>query len=242
MSETGAPEHEIEPVPGLPGRLPDGEYIVWQGQPDFKTVMTRLLRARWIAGYFAIATLWSVAVGINNSETAWQMLGRVTFIAVCAVVLFGLMALYARAVAKTSLYTLTNRRVVMRVGIALSASFNLPFKQIAGADFRVGKDGSGDVALTLRSGHGLSGSVFFPHQRGGLWRKLSPQLICLTDAKMVAEQLAAQLRAYAPTSQETAGLTGDSVILDVELPARYEGGKAQPSRVVLSKIVRAAGK
>jgi Bacterial PH domain len=241
MSETGGPEHEIEPVPGLPGRLPDGEYIVWQGQPDFKTVMTRLLRARWIAAYFAIAALWSLAVGINSSEGAWQLLGRVTFIAVAGLILFGLMALYARAVAKTSLYTLTNQRVVMRVGIAISASFNLPFKQIAGADFRAGNDGSGDVALALKSGHGLSGSVFFPHQRGGLWRKLSPQMICLADAKAVAEKLAQQLRAYAPTSKETSERAGDSVMLDVELPAKYEGGKAQPSRVVRSKIVRSAG-
>ena len=241
MSETGGPEHEIEPVPGLPGRLPDGEYIVWQGQPDLKIVMTRLLRARWIALYFAIAALWSVAVGINSSESAWLLLGRVTFIAVAAAILFGLMFLYARSIAKTTLYTLTNRRVVMRVGIAISASFNLPFKQIAGADFRVGKDGSGDIALTLKAGHGLSGSVFFPHQRGGLWRKLSPQMICLTDAKSVAEKLAAQLRAYAPTSQETEASTGDSVVLDVELPARYDGGKAQPSRVVRSEIVRSAG-
>ena len=241
MSETGGPEHEIEPVPGLPGRLPDGEFIVWQGQPEFKTVMTRLLRARWIAVYFAIAALWSVAVGINNSENAWALLGRVTFIGAAAIILFGLMALYARAVAKTSLYTLTNQRVVMRVGIAISASFNLPFKQIAGADFRVGKDGSGDVALTLKSGHGLSGSVFFPHQRGGLWRKLSPQMICLTDAKSVAEKLAQQLSAYAPMSQETEAVTGDKVILDVELPDQIVGGKAKTVRVVHDKIVRTTG-
>jgi hypothetical protein len=240
MSETGGPEHEIEPVPGLPGRLPDGEFIVWQGQPELKTVMTRLLRARWFAVYFAIAALWSVAVGINNSESAWALLGRMTFIAVAAAIMFGLMFLYARAVAKTSLYTLTNRRVVMRVGIAISASFNLPFKQIVGADFRVGNDGSGDVALTLKAGHGLSGSVFFPHQRGGLWRKLSPQMICLNEAKTVAEKLATQLRAYAPTSQETEALTGGSVILDLELPARHEGGNTQPAQVVRNRIVRTA--
>jgi hypothetical protein len=241
MSETGGPEHDIEPVPGLPGRLPDGEFIVWQGQPAFKIVMTRLLRARWIAFYFAIAALWSVAVGLNNSEGAWQLLGRISFIGVGAIVIFSLMALYARAVAKTSLYTLTNKRVVMRVGIALSASFNLPFKQISGADFRAGKDGAGDVALTLKSGHGLSGSVFFPHQRGGLWRKLSPQMICLPDAKTLAENLAVQLRAYAPTSQETEATGSDSVILDVELPAKYEGGKSQPKRVVRDQIVRTTG-
>ena len=238
MSETGGPEHDIEPVPGLPGRLPDGEFIVWQGKPAFKTLMTRLLRARWIAAYFAIAALWSVAVGINNSETAWQFVGRISFIAVAAAILFGLMALYARAVAKTTMYTLTNHRVVMRVGIAISASFNLPFAQISGADFRVGSDGSGDVALTLKSGHGLSGSVFFPHQRGGLWRKLSPQMICLPEAKSVADTLAKQLRAYTPTSPETAQVSGDTVIFDVDLPSRLESGTEKLRRVVRDQTAR----
>ncbi|MGL4406262.1 MAG: photosynthetic complex putative assembly protein PuhB [Notoacmeibacter sp.] len=241
MSETGGPEHEIEPVPGLPGRLPDGEYIVWQGRPEAKIVMTRLLRARWIAGYFAIAALWSVAVGINNSEALWALFGRVVFIAVAAVIVFALMAFYARAIAKTSLYTLTNKRIVMRVGIALSASFNLPFKQISGADFRVGADGAGDVALTLKPGHGLSGAVFFPHQRGGLWRKLSPQMMCLPDARHVAETLAEQMRAYAPTPQETEAKSSGSVILDMEPPLKNSSGKARPMRVVRDQLLRAPG-
>jgi hypothetical protein len=232
MSESGAPEHEIEPSPGLPARLPDGEFIVWQGRPEARIVMIRLLRARWIAAYFAIAALWSVAVGLNNAEAAWQLLGRLVFIAVAAMTVFAIMALYARAVAGTTLYTMTNKRIVMRVGIAISASFNLPYSQIAGADFRKGADGSGDLALTLKPGHGLSGSVFFPHQRGGLWRKLSPQLMCLPDIAPVAAMLAQQLRSYAPTAQETAAARGDSVILDVEMPGLQGGGKAQPRRVV----------
>lgn len=236
MSETGGPEHDAEPVPGLPGRLPDGEYIVWQGKPDTNIVMTRLLRARWIAGYFALAAAWSLAVGINNQDVAWQLLGRISFIAVAALIVFALMWLYARAVAKTSLYTITNKRLVMRIGIALSASFNLPFKQIAGADFRQGADHAGDLALTLRPGHGLSGSVFFPHQRGGLWRKLSPQLICLEDIKAVADILAQQLRLYAPTAKETIASSSDSVELDAELPTKIEVGKARPIQVVRRQV------
>ena len=32
------PEHEFEPVHGLPEKLPAGEKILWQGSPDWKTL------------------------------------------------------------------------------------------------------------------------------------------------------------------------------------------------------------
>ena len=52
--------------------------------------------------------------------------------------------------ARTTVYTVTSKRVVMRLGIVLTVSFNLPFKQIASADVRVLKDGFGDITLALQ--------------------------------------------------------------------------------------------
>jgi hypothetical protein len=230
MSETGGPEHDFEPVPGLPAKLPKGERIVWQGAPDVRVVMQRLLRSGWIAAYFIIAAIWSIALSVHYGEAAGMLAARLTLIILGAAAVFGLMALYARGVAKTSLYTITNKRVIMRIGVALSATFNLPYTQILGADFREGKNGAGDIALTLKSGHGLSGAVFFPHQRGGLWRKLSPQLICLKDCRAVASMLAVQMQAHAALSvDQTAG--GD-VALGELYPAGPASSKVakQPAR------------
>ncbi len=36
--------------------------------------------------------------------------------------------------ARSTVYTLTDRRMVMRMGIVLTVTFNLPFKRIAAAD------------------------------------------------------------------------------------------------------------
>jgi Bacterial PH domain len=196
MSETGGPEHDFEPVPGLPAHLPEGEHIIWQGRPTRAIVLRRLLRARWIATYFGLAALWALMVGINDGVPTGALLLQLGYVGVLALVVFVLLGLFAHAVSRTSLYTITNRRVVMRVGIALSAIFNLPFTQVEGADFRERADGTGDIALSLKPGHSLSSAVFWPHQRGAIWRKLTPQLICLPDVRLVAERLALQLQAH----------------------------------------------
>jgi hypothetical protein len=197
MSERSAAEHDFEPVRGLPGRLPEGEHIVWQGQPETAGVLRHVLHARWIMAYFVLAALWSVAVGINDGVAAGAIILQLAYLSVLAAVVFALMAAYARAVAKTSVYTITNRRVVMRIGVALSASFNLPYTQIAGADFKAAANGSGAVALSLKPGHGLSSAVFWPHQRGRVWSKLVPEMICLKDVRNVAAILALQLQSHA---------------------------------------------
>jgi hypothetical protein len=204
MNETGGPEHDGEPVPGLPARLPQGEHIVWQGAPVASIVLRRLLRARLVGIAFAAMAAWSVALGVNAGEGAALLGARLLYAAAGAAMVLGLMALYARLVARTSLYTITNKRIVMRIGIAISASFNLPYAQISEAGFRSAEDGSGDIALGLAKGHGLSSAVFFPHQKGGIWRALEPQLICLADVRAVAALLAKEMQAHDPAFEAPA--------------------------------------
>ena len=50
-----------------------------------------------------------------------------------ALVAVGLPALLAWLYARTTVYTITNRRVVMRFGVALPMSLNLPFRMVAAA-------------------------------------------------------------------------------------------------------------
>ena len=72
-----------------------------------------------------------------------------------------LLALLAWLSSRTTLYVVTSRRLVMKVGVALPVFFNLPFSQIASASLRVYSDGAGDipVALTAGSTHRLSASL-----------------------------------------------------------------------------------
>ena len=195
MSETGGPEHDFEPVPGLPAQLPAGETVLWQGRPDQAAVLRHVVRIRWIMAYFVVTAIWTVAVGINDGTSLGVILASLTWVATAGLLVFALAWLFARGVSRTSLYTLTNKRIVMRIGIALSASFNLPFTQIVSASIRPGMKDTGDIALGLTPGHGLTSAVFWPHQKGGVWRPLEPQMLCVPQVERVAELLADVLEA-----------------------------------------------
>ena len=77
----------------------------------------------------------------------------------------GVLALMAWLNARASLYTLTNRRVVMRIGVAIPVSFNLPFKRLAEANLRLHADGTADIALTLSHPDRIAWLHLWPHAR-----------------------------------------------------------------------------
>ena len=131
-----AHEHEFEAARGLPEALPDGEVQLWQGSPDARLLARQALHLDLVAGYFALLLAWrgyvSWAEGATLGQTLMQLAGMLPLIALAC----GLLATIAWLMARTTVYTLTNRRIVMRVGIVLSITFNLPFSQIAAASWR----------------------------------------------------------------------------------------------------------
>jgi hypothetical protein len=193
MSETGGPEHDYEPVPGLPARLPEGEIILWQGAPSSAQVSRRIMKTRWIAGYFALLVIWNVSAGIYDGRTVSEILFSSGALAILSTLAIALLEAFAWGVQKTTMYTITNKRVVMRIGVALSATFNLPFTRIVSADMREDKNGAGDIALTLAPGDKLSWLVFWPHVRGFNKGALMPQMICLKDVAIAGNVLSAAL-------------------------------------------------
>jgi Bacterial PH domain len=123
-------EYEIEPIPGLPGNLPPGEAIIWQGSPDWQTLARAVFHTRLVAVWFVfVASLAFVGGGTG-------LKGAVVTLGVASLGL-GILYFLARASARSTIYTLTNRRVVMRFGVALPKCINLPLKAIGAADVRV---------------------------------------------------------------------------------------------------------
>ncbi len=66
--------------------------------------------------------------------------------------------LFAWAVEKTTLYTITTERVVMRFGVAISMTLNLPFRQIDSVSLAKIGEKAGVIAIALLPGHVCPGS------------------------------------------------------------------------------------
>ena len=91
--------------------------------------------------------------------------------------------------ARTTVYTVTSKRVVMRLGIVLTVSFNLPFKQIASADVRVLKDGFGDITLALQGSDSIAWVHLWPSVRPWRISKPEPTLRAVPDVQAVSDKL-----------------------------------------------------
>ena len=168
-------EHEIEPLPGLPGVPPAGEVILWQGRPSSALVARHLLKVRWIVGYFLILASWAVLAGLNDAQPVGGIVFSVAVLTALAGVLIGMIELFAWAVEKTTLYTITTERVVIRFGVAISMTLNLPYRQVDGVALAGLGEKAGMIAIAL-----------VPEQR----------LICLPDADKVANVLSAAIGQY----------------------------------------------
>jgi hypothetical protein len=126
----------------------------------------------------------------------------------------GLLLLIARASARSAIYTITSRRVVMRFGAALPLTIQIPFRFIDGAGMRLFSDGTGDIPLALGRDQRIAWPILWPHARPWRLSRTEPMLRALKDApeaaRILAEALSEQARqAVAPTvapavSQEAA--------------------------------------
>jgi hypothetical protein len=175
-------EHDWEPVRGLPGRLPAGEHMLWQGSPDAVALARAVFHVRAVGAYFALLAAVALVSGSPGAAIATLVSG---------IACLALLALFAWGIARTTIYTLTNRRIVLRVGMALPKAINLPLSQIEAADLRDLGSGRGDIALTMTPGGKRLGYLFlWPHARP--WKLAAPQpmLRGLPHAQEVAETLA----------------------------------------------------
>jgi hypothetical protein len=189
-SPPGTHEHEFEPQRGLPERLPDGEHLIWQGSPSAWAMARDAFHLRGLAAYFAVllglnmAAAWREGASIADSvaSVGWVLPVLVAFV-------LGVVWAAALASARLAVYTITSRRVVMRIGIVLTVAYNFPFKQMRGAGLNLRRDGSGDIALQLAPNDQTSQIHLWPHARPWHWRQPQPLLRGLSQAQQVADLL-----------------------------------------------------
>jgi hypothetical protein len=189
-SPPGQHEHDFEASRGLPEALPEGEILLWQGSPDWRHLARRVFHVRKLVVYFTLILLARGLNGWADGEAPGQIAGAVLGMLPLAALGIGLLMLFAWLYGRTTVYSLTNRRVVMRIGIVLSMTLNLPLQRIEAADLR-GKAGeTGDIALRLAAGDKIAYLHLWPHARPWRLARPEPMLRSLQDASALAELLA----------------------------------------------------
>jgi Bacterial PH domain len=188
-------EIEIERVPGLPHDLPPGEHVVWQGHPQWKAMARHTFKVRLFAVYFAVFIALRLVVAVKEHQGAAGVFQALLFVLAAGACL-GILALMAWANARATIYTITTRRIVLRVGVALPMTWNLPFKRIASADLAVRKEGDGDIALQLTAPNRIGWLQLWPHVQPWHVIKARPTLRTIAEPAHVAALLGDAVRQW----------------------------------------------
>jgi hypothetical protein len=175
--------------------LPDGEYIVWQGIPDEKALARRVFYSIHISIYLAtmVAAHTSYLIMRGDSLADWS--GMLILQCGAALIVLALISGLAKLYQKSTIYTLTNERLVILTGAAFSVIIHIPVNKVQAADLREFRDGTGDISVTVASDEKLYWLLLWPSVRSWWSRPVRPLLRNLKDPRLAAEALAKVARA-----------------------------------------------
>jgi hypothetical protein len=194
-------DFEFEPVRGLPATLPEGERLLWQGAPDWRLLARHAFHTHKVAVYFLLLAAWFGGTALYDGLGAGGAIARAFWFVIGGGAAVGILALLGFLYARSTVYSLTNRRLVFRSGLALPVTLNLPFSQIESASVAAIGAGRGNIALKVVHPNRIAFLVLWPNARPLHLRNPQPMLSCIENvdgvAAMLGQALAAELGAGA---------------------------------------------
>jgi hypothetical protein len=197
-------DFQVEPIPGLPEALPQGEEILWQGRPSWIALAVEAFGVLWVAAITLGLAAWRVIAAFAGAP--WEAnIALAIAIAILGGGLAAVLCLAAWLQARETVYTLTTGRVVMRFGVMQTMKLQIPFNRIRNAALSIGRSGAGTIALDITGAGNLSYILSWPHVRPWHTRPMQPALRCIAGAQDVAQLLAeaAETALTAPTIDRT---------------------------------------
>ena len=194
---------------GIPRGLPSDERPLWSGGPDSRLLARRGLHLRKLAVYFVALLTLRLAI-VWKDGFAWDIAWSVTLTTtLLALSVLAIVRLYASASARSTTYTITTERIVIRTGIALPISINLPFTKIVSVDVRTDGDG-GDIELTLEQGAKVGYLILWPSAKPLHFGRVRPMLRALASVSKPASVLGDALAKHNEATKPVLPLIDDA--------------------------------
>lgn len=222
----GSPGTPRSYIRGVPHALPEGEQLVWEGAPAAGAVASHVFHWRLLAGYFMVMLmLWGM--GTEHAVGSPAFMAGLFVRLGASVVAMGVVFALSKAIAATTWYAITSQRLVLRIGMVLPMSINLPFSLLESAGVVTFRDGTGQVAIRMAKGQRIAYIALWPHCRVFHLNHPQPLLRGLADPIRVGELLATAVTAAANVADTdiTTRIERRSVAI------RHEEGASMPQPV-----------
>ena len=186
---------------GLPDHLPKGERVLWQGRPDWQRLAINAFHIRKVLVYFAVLIAGQAVWKLANGASVAEALQAVPMMAGLGLAASAILLGFAYASARTTQYTLTNKRALMKVGIALPVIINLPLRQIDGVSFALTGKGCGTICFKTSGTTRLAYLLLWPHAKPWKVTKTQPAFRDIADVETVASRLALTMGGQMPVGE-----------------------------------------
>lgn len=183
ISEADGPSANGDPM-GTPAR---SEKVVWKGRPSLPALARTAFHTHSFVVYFLF--LIGIAAILGNTASALFLVGL-------GLAGLGLLFLFAWLSARSTLYILTDARLILRIGMAIETRVNIPLKHITAAHLHMRGSDVGDIALELGGERMLGYFLLWPHARPFQFNRPQPMLRAVPGAKELARLLAEQCAQY----------------------------------------------
>lgn len=195
------------------------ERVLWKGRPSLGLLARSAFHTQTLALYFAALIMLALAMGKPDAAIVAAVLGTA---------LLALLYLLAWLCARSTLYILTDVRLIMRIGMAIETRVNLPLKQIKAANLRLRSKGHGDIAFEL-SGERLLGTLLlWPHVRPWHYAHPQPMLRSVPDAAGLAQLIAEARGQYGAIERNLSEINDPPVVTGHHAPTPQRA--TQPAR------------
>lgn len=195
-------------IRGITEPLPPGERLLWEGSPAPGGLARDWLRVRWVFGYFVLLSIFPLLLqGGGTDASPARAIGGAAWLLLLGALAAGMLIGVARFAARTTTYAITDRRLVLRIGMAFPSVVNIPFSKVGGAGIRVRPDGTADLALELRATDPVSWFLLWPHARPWHLRIPQPMLRSVPEGERVGAILREAIRAAGVSGAEREGTT-----------------------------------
>jgi len=188
MREPVRPSADGDPM----GTPTSSEKVLWQGKPDHRTLARTAFHTRSVGIYFVALVALSLYLGNYNAALVCSVLG------VMAVAILHSIAWFS---ARTTLYILTDTRLIMRIGMAIESRINVPLRHVQSAALKSRGNDHGDIVLKLGGERLLGYMLLWPHVRPWQINRPEPMLRAVPQAQHVAELLADACAAIVPIAR-----------------------------------------
>ena len=195
-------EYSHEPIPGLPGELPEGEQVLWQASPSWDAMAKRVFQVYTAALYFLILIVAHLIYRVMDGAPLSMLTGTLAWQGRLALAVVGILAIMSKLYAASTLYTITSRRLIIRSGVALPMIVNLPLTKVESAGLRRLRDGTGDISFLPVEGTKVFWLMLWPNVRPLHFSRVQPLLRGVEDPDAVARLLVNVIEDIPKTSNE----------------------------------------